>query len=220
MSKKTALIIIVTIVLLASVGFLIFYFYINQGQGTGIGTTGDRSNIFPDTPSGSATPSGQTSDGTPETPTGTTGNETQTALTLKELSKRPSAGAVVLATSSAQGITVRFMERSTGNVYDVPTDTGAEIRVSNTTIPKIQEALWNKDGAKVIARYVGESRDLIKTYSGILTKLPDQSEGSIQGVYLADNIQSIATNPDQNKIFYLLKHSEGSTGIISDFDGA
>lgn len=219
MSKKTAFIIITTVVILIALSFLAFYFYINQGQGTGIGTIDNRNNIFPPTPGGNNQPPAQTPDGTSGTSSDSGENGTTVKAILRELSKRPSAGAVAFATSSSQGITVRFIDRGTGNVYDVGTDTDGESRVSNTTIPKIQEALWSKNGAKVIARYIGDNADSIKTYGAVITKSPDQSEGSLQGSYLTDNIQSVTANPDQNKIFYLLRHSGGSTGIMSDFDG-
>ena len=87
-------------------------------------------------------------------------------------------------------------------------------------VKKIEQALWNKDGSKVITRYTGEDNDSIKSYSArLLAKVDDQTEGSLQGSFLTDNIKTITKDPDQSKIFYLLQSSAGSTGVISEFDG-
>ncbi len=218
MSKKTALIIIIAFVLLIAGGFLAFYFYTNQGQGNNIAGTDNRGNIFPTSPTGGGTqnPAGGMASTTTEQPPA---GGRQAAPVLKELSTRPSAGAVAFATSS-NIVLVHFVERGTGNVYEVEPARDGETRLSNTTIPKIEEALWNKNGRKVIVRYAGDDGDSIKTYSAALAlKSADQAEGALFGSFLTENIRVVAVNPDQNKLFYLLQDSVGSTGIISELDG-
>ena len=221
MSKKTATIIIVILVLLLAGGLLAFYFYSNQGQGNNIAGTTPRGNIFPTTSgSGGTQNPTTTTSGTSGQPT-TSG--TQAAPVLKELSIRPSAGAVAIATTSTPSVLVHFIERGTGNVYGVSPQSDTETRLSDTTIPKIEEALWDKTGTKVIARYAGDDGDSIKTYSASLTSQStstNQTIGSLQGSFLTDNISAIVANPDQNSLFYLLPNSAGSTGIISGFDGS
>ncbi|MEK7574809.1 MAG: hypothetical protein AAB511_01100 [Patescibacteria group bacterium] len=219
MSQKTATIIIIIFVLMLALGFLAFYFYTNQGQGVGIGTTDPRGNIFPgggtggggtEVPGGNTTPEGGTGGGQGGTP--------QIVPVLKELSTRPSAGAVSIATSTS--VLVRFIERGSGNVYEVSPQDNSEKRLSNTTIPKIEEALWDKTGTQVIARYTGDTGDLIKTYSATLTEnSATEIEGKLQGSFMTDNIDVVAKSPDQTKIFYLLQNSAGTTGIVSDFNG-
>lgn len=224
MSKKTATIIIVVFILILVGGLLAFYFYSNQGQGGGIGTTDTPSNIFPGG-GGGEQPAPENTDN-PTTPLIRVGetSEGQAAPVLKELSTRPSAGAVGLATSSNQTPTVlvRFVERGTGNVYEVRPDTGGETRLSNTTVPKIAEVFWNGAGTKIIARYVKDgTSDTIQTYAATLNPpAAGETEGSLSGAFLTENIRAVAENPEQNKVFYLLNHSEGSTGIIAEFDGS
>ncbi|MBI2476338.1 MAG: hypothetical protein HYV67_03790 [Candidatus Taylorbacteria bacterium] len=216
MSKKTAAIIIIVFVLLIAGGFLAFYFYANQDQDNNIVGPESRGNIFPTSP---AAGGAQTQGGAAPSPQPPAESGTRAAPVLKELSERPSAGAVALAASST--VLVRFVERGTGNVYEVGPARDGETRLSNTTVPKIEEVLWHKDGRKVILRYAGDDGDSIKTYSASLAaKASGEAEDSLQGAFLTENIRAVAANPDQNKLFYLLQDAGGSTGIIAEFDGA
>lgn len=219
MSKKTAIIIIVAFILLVVGGFLAFYFYTNRGVGNNIIPNGGQNNLFPNNPSGTPNPTGGST--TPETPPGTVPNTGGASPALKELSNRPSAGATALATSSNNIVMVRFVEKGTGNVYEVSPETSDETRLSNTTIPKIAEVIWHKDGAHLVARYLkNDETDTIQTYYAALTASADGSGGELQGSYLAENIKSVGTNPDRNKLFYIVTNSGGATGIISDFNGS
>src|SRR3989344_3251474 len=167
MSKKAAYIIIVTFILLVAGGLLAFYFYTNRGTGGNILPEDGRDNIFPDSPSAVQNP--------PEATTPTEVSETPTAtetsrLALKELSTRPSAGAVILPASGNRGVLVRFVEKGTGNVYEVGPETSEETRLSNTTIPKIAEVVWNKDGTRLVARYLKDGEnETIQSYYATLT---------------------------------------------------
>ncbi|MSU55485.1 MAG: hypothetical protein EXS46_03035 [Candidatus Taylorbacteria bacterium] len=218
MSKKTAYIIIIIFVLVLAGGFLAFFFYTNRGQGNNIIVPAEKINIFPASPTPSAEKNSPNDKPNEDDKTSQI-DDTSKAI-LKELSMRPSAGGVALATSTSRGVTVRFLDKGDGKVYDVNTDDNEEIRVSNTTIAKTVEAIWNKDGTKVIARHIGDDPDSIKTYSAsLIAKNADQTSGTLQGSYLSDNIKMLTASPDKNKIFYQLVGSGGSTGIISDFDG-
>ncbi len=218
MQRKTAIAIVSIVIVLVVGGLLAFYFYANRGQsggaapisgGTGIfpsGSSGGQGSAVPPAPSGGTAPAG-----IPGAP----------APVLKELSQRPSAGAVAFATSSISAILVNFVERGTGNVYEVSPDTSVETRLSNTTIPKIQEALWAGDGNQLIVRYVkdGESDTIESYYAKLAAPAAGQSEGSLAGSFLTENISQAITNPEQNELFYLVTDPGGSTGIISQIDG-
>ena len=219
MSKRTAYIIIVTFILLVAGGLLAFYFYTNRGTGGNILPEDGRDNIFPDSPSAIQNP--------PEATTPTEVSETPTAtetsrLALKELSARPSAGAVILPASGNRVVLVRFVEKGTGNVYEVGPETSEETRLSNTTIPKIAEVVWNKDGTRLVARYLkdGENETIQSYYAALSSPSEGQPGGELLGSFLTENIKTISTNPDRDKLFYIVNHSGGATGIISDFDGS
>jgi len=183
MSKKTAFIIIIVLVILIAGGFLAFYFYSNRGQGNDIIPIDNNGNIFPNSPNGTGTPVEQP-DGNETTPITDNPSSGGLPLLLKELSMRPSAGAVAIATSS--GILVRFMEKGTGNVYEVSPDNSAETRLSNTTLPRITEALWNKNGDRLIARYEkdGEPDNIQSYYAKLTASGTGQPEGSLDGSFL------------------------------------
>jgi hypothetical protein len=217
MSKKTAFIIITILVVLIAGGFLAFYFYTNQGQGNNI-IPDNRTNIFPTSPDTNLTPPTPPATGTSVSEP--TGQDTAEIPPLfRELSIRPSAGAVAIATSS--GLFVRFVEKGTGNVYEVNPEKSDETRLSNTTIPRIENVVWNKNGNRLIARYIKDGEfDIVQSYYAELIKPePGQTEGLLQGSFLTENIAELTTDSDKNKLFYIVNHSGGSSGIISEFDG-
>lgn len=63
---------------------------------------------------------------------------------LQQLTTRPVVGFGV--TDSV----VRFMEEGTGHIYEINLATGAETRLTNTTIPRISEALFNDTADLVV----------------------------------------------------------------------
>ncbi|MDO8483091.1 MAG: hypothetical protein Q7S86_04725 [bacterium] len=221
MSKKTAYIIIVAFIVIVAGGLLAFYFYTNRGTGGNILPVDGEGNIFPADSSvdGGGGEPVVPPEISPITPSGS-GTETS-RVDLKELSKRPSAGAVALPDSGGRGVLVRFVEKGTGNVYEVGPDSSEETRLSNTTIPKIAEVIWNKDGTRLVARYLkdGENETIQSYYAALVTSAEGQATGELSGSFLTENIKTLSTNPDRNKLFYIVNHSEGASGVTADFDG-
>src|SRR5690606_2151279 len=90
--------------------------------------------------SGSDTASGTDTSGTdtplfPDVPT------TIERPSLFKITEGPIAGATTYAVTNGTTTEyfVRYAERNSGNVYDYSLSTGREVRVSNTTIPRIHE---------------------------------------------------------------------------------
>lgn len=111
---------------------------------------------------------------------------------------------------------VRYLEKSTGNIYDVEPQGANPTRVSNATIAKIFETYWSSDGERVLVRYPEMSQsspgDIIKNFSVV------SASSTSQGVFFSSSITSLAPSPSENKIFYLAGFENQSTGIISSFD--
>ncbi len=69
---------------------------------------------------------------------------------LFQVSSLPVAGAVGIIKDGET--IIRYTERGTGHIIDADPDTLAKVKISNTTMPKIYEALWTPDGNSVLHR--------------------------------------------------------------------
>ncbi|HBV01346.1 MAG TPA: hypothetical protein DEF00_03065 [Candidatus Taylorbacteria bacterium] len=136
---------------------------------------------------------------------------------LRQLSKVPIAGAV-LGVKSGEAV-VRYQERATGNIYEIGAAGEGEKRLTNTTIPKVYEALWSKTGTELVSRYVRENSEIIESFSARVIPESSGKEGELQGVFLPRDISSAAIAPDGKKVFYLQGENGGASGIQSDLSG-
>lgn len=79
---------------------------------------------------------------------------------LRKVSDRPTTGAWFSGgLSTSTPLNIRFMERATGHVFETPVDSYAETRVSNTTIPGMQE-LFSAGADLFILRSLSGSDDI------------------------------------------------------------
>ena len=152
----------------------------------------------------------------PTTGNGTTEENREAELkNLQQLSSMSVAGAVVFSDNGK--LFVRFTERSTGHTYDVPAEGGTLKRVSNTTVPKVYEALWFPNAtSSVILRYLGSSEN-ITTYSATLRD--NGIEKELGGIFLPRNTKSIALSPDGKRVAYLVEGASGASVMTSNTDG-
>lgn len=75
---------------------------------------------------------------------------------LRQLTTEPVAGVDFTTTERS----VRYVERATGHIFEVPVASGA-YRISNKTIPKIYEAFFANGGSDVILRYLDDSEEQV-----------------------------------------------------------
>src|SRR6185436_14178697 len=52
---------------------------------------------------------------------------------------------------------VRFMEQGSGNVFEYNFNTKQKVRISNTSIPEIGDAVWSTQGSTIAFRYEQDS---------------------------------------------------------------
>lgn len=215
MSKKTAYMLIVVLFVLLAGGLL--YFYLSTRGAAPAGGA-------PETGGNPIFPSGGGGAGTRETPSGT-GEETPPGelpaapAKLRRLTDTPIAGAALLA--GAGGPAVRYIERGTGHVFEIGAGENAARRLSNTTIPKIYEALFSKDGTRIIARYLKEGTEEIVTFSAELAKKDSNpDELALQGAFLPANISAIARAPGSTRVFYVTGGESGARGFVAADDGS
>lgn len=107
---------------------------------------------------------------------------------------------------------IRYVERETGHIYQTPVDSQTSVRISNTTIPGIQEVIWVNDN-RIILRYLdGET---IESFSGFLaSSTPDQT---LSGTFLPEARYMLHASKDN--ILLLSKTSAGSRLDVANADG-
>lgn len=146
-------------------------------------------------------------------------NEQQPAGAFEQqvrlISNEPIAGSTFIP--GTKGDTVRYIEKATGHIFDVPTFENTTNRVSNTTIPQLYTASFTENGAGFIAQYTKDG-DTIETFYGKITGT--STEKTVSGNLLSQSILSFAVSPDQKNIFTLEKTQNGSEGYISLPDGS
>lgn len=104
---------------------------------------------------------------------------------------------------------IRYTERKNGHLYKMLLKDRDSIKISNSTIPTIYEAYFNKSGDTTIYRYLS-NEDVVNTFLATL--------GKPSGQYLPANITDISVSKDQNKFFYLAKSNNSTMGIIQNFE--
>ncbi len=215
---KTFLRISIILIILGLIGYGAYWFFSQKESGQqnpfsdGVsigdlfpfGTSGDNSDIQP---SGNT---GNTSNPVPNIPT--------TPPKLWQISSEPQSGAVVFNASGTP--TVRYVDKTTGNVFESKLTLTGSKRISNTTVPKVYEAIWQKDGKTLTLQYLANDEETIKTVTGKFTPITTRSlEGEmleeLRTSFLPDNIQSITTNPQEGTLAYITTNPNGSRILIS-----
>ncbi len=152
-------------------------------------------------------------------------NQISKASGLTQIYRNPTSGSVIFANKNNLNV-IRFIDRANGNVYEyLPnTQTGEPQRITNTTIPKIQEAVWLNTGQGLIFRYLNNDTDSITNFlSKIITSssTSDNVLGEITGSFIGPGSNQLITNPSGNKIFELFTKSNntGTFGLTLSSDG-
>ncbi|MEY2664400.1 MAG: hypothetical protein RIT04_208 [Candidatus Parcubacteria bacterium] len=229
MSKKSLTIII--LIALAIVGVIWYFMFVRQTvtPGIGAGNTATTTGFFPLNSGG--VPAGQ---GSGKGGNGT-GNSTTTPVvikvpTLRHIYTTPVGGMV--ASTTASSTVLRFIDRGTGRVYEANSLT-EDIRIlSNTTINRVYESLWNKNATAFVIQYMKSDSDAITTFytelrstnvataSSTATSTPTLSTTpyELRGKMLSPNITEIAINPKRDKIFEFSNENGLGVGYAASLD--
>lgn len=216
---------VVVVVVLVLVGIaLYFFFFANKGPGvvvdTGANPFGEGGDFF-----------GGGEDPGP-TPTDT-GSGREVAPNLFLITEGPVAfGSTVLSVAKAITIEerndsttatssktihipqVRYVERQSGNVYSYDVNERVLTRLSNRTLPGIQEASWTFDGTTAFLRFLSATAnggESIATYA-----LPVENEDA--GFVLENGLDQIVVS-GTSTIITLLPSTSGSIATIAHTDG-
>ncbi|MCF7865790.1 MAG: hypothetical protein K9M11_04815 [Candidatus Pacebacteria bacterium] len=247
-SKKTSLIIIILVVSLFVGGLIGFYFYTkNKNPGSTIlGGQVNRGNFGgydPNNPNSNNNNNGTSS------PIINTGTISEVKIPkLRQISDVPTAGTDFISTPiyeetnknvepadlSASNskkvvqkqpkiidtkVTIRYIERGTGHIYETATSTLEKTRISNTTTPKIYEAYFTDKGDNLILRGLIGSSDIVSTQYASLV-LASTSEGEVKNLEVKDlpiQMSQIAISPSKTQLFSIME--TGVRGLLSKIDG-
>lgn len=237
MSRQTF---IITIIILASliVGGVIFYFFFYKTPETGapkvsVGTLfpfGQNSNNNTNTDP----TSNNTNNNNETTENGNNEIEIQklrilwdkpviasTSFNRIENIETTSQESEVTQTNEITKTVIRFIERSNGHIHDIYSDKADVTDVTNTTIPRIQEAYFANNGNNIILRYIGTNERTIETYNASIGTTKNQyGLYDISGYFLEKDISEITVSPSGDKIFYLYPFGDATIGIYDSIAGA
>ncbi|MEA2112716.1 MAG: hypothetical protein U9P50_01960 [Patescibacteria group bacterium] len=139
---------------------------------------------------------------------------------LRQITASPTSGMIIFEDDTENNkesaeidYSIRYIEKATGHIYETNTNSPTQTRISNTTIPKIQEAIW-LDKESLVIRYLDED-DIIKTFSASIVE-SELGDKQLEGVFLQDDIQTLIKF--KKGLFYLLESGQGSIGVTSDKD--
>ncbi len=234
---KKILTILVVLLVLAALGVGAYWYFDQQQRGdTGEGVTsiGD---LFPFGRAPEATPGTSAPVvAAPNTPASEQ-NMVQRER-LWKISRDPQSGAGIFARGGE--MFVRFVDTATGNVYENKLGETRLTRISNTTVPKIREALWAPKGDVLIARYTNTA-DAIQTLHAKILPPKTTSQATaratstatttvattdneniqeLQGTFLSPNILSLALFAPKERLLYIAENTNGSAvGFVSNLDG-
>jgi len=135
---------------------------------------------------------------------------------LQQLTTTPVAGFVATTTNGGTP-SVRFVERITGNIYQIDPEKTEAVRITNTTIPGVYEAVWNKDATRVVLRYLDEN-DVIKTFNAHI--VGGTSISTLDGRFLPDDIDFFTVGDGGENIFYTVRGDRETLLKKSSFNGS
>ena len=146
---------------------------------------------------------------------GETGGGGQVAGTpprLWEVSAAPSAG--MGFTGSGASTRLRFVERSSGYVLEADPATGSLVRLTNTLVPRVYEALIAPDG-NVIERTVDDAGAATTLY-GVVTPAPaaSSSPDTLVITQLPGGIRSVVFSGTGRQVAYIAPGGNGGTVLM------
>ncbi|TSC87000.1 MAG: hypothetical protein G01um10148_105 [Parcubacteria group bacterium Gr01-1014_8] len=133
---------------------------------------------------------------------------------LWQVQKSPVAGFRFIAATTT---TLRFMERSSGYIFDVNPATGKTTRVTNTLIPKVYDARFARDGSPVIKTL---ENDVRTTYSATLASSSNETLATLVLTPLGNNVADAVPNATSRELLSLIESENGSSIVRSGWNGS
>ncbi|MFA6601425.1 MAG: hypothetical protein WCT02_00985 [Candidatus Paceibacterota bacterium] len=252
--KKHWLIISVIIALLAvSLAYWYFLFYGPGATVTPIVSTSRPSNGF--TPFSRPPSGGNNASSTDNTPSPSPSIEelaNSPVPILRMINGNPVGGYGASTTwagpkqTGTTTVSVRWIDRGRGNIYETTSDSLVVTTLSNTILPRIYESVWNKNLSAFIGTMFSEKSDtpdvlyasLVKQIIPVIKPAPANASSTasttpptvisnlnnltpyeLKGRNLPDNMLGYAVSPKGDKIFMLVEENSQASGYTAKFDG-
>jgi len=141
---------------------------------------------------------------------------------LWHVHQKPVAGLAFVGYGSAAKL--RYVERSSGYVFEADPATAATVRLTNTLMPKIYEAHITESG-HIYERSLDDAGN-ITTFVGTISTSSESSADAttstraLLGLYLQKNIVHMAIDPKSDGLFYLTSGETGVIGVRSLWNGS
>lgn len=142
---------------------------------------------------------------------------------LRHITFAPIGGAMLINLPKST-TTVRFIDRGTGHIYETAVDSTENTKITNSTIPKIQETVWINEN-NLIVRYLGTDNETIQSFVGTVGPVPkkvvsSEDTGIIQprtftGSFLPTNIPQIVVSPNKASYFNLSTNTDNTVGLVT-----
>jgi hypothetical protein len=200
--------------LVVILGALAGWYFFLRGQNAATTLENAGRGLGSQTPAGSPFGTGAvgaTSNASSSSPAGDTLKTPQ----LWHIATTPSAG-ISFATST-EGMRVRYVERSSGYVFEADPQSGQITRLTNTLMPKIYEVVFGA-GNRVYERSLDAS-GAITTFAGTLPLPGATSSQALTGTSLARGIESLSADQRTGALTYLLRNTSGIALMRAQGDG-
>ncbi|MDB5237062.1 MAG: hypothetical protein JWL88_164 [Parcubacteria group bacterium] len=215
---RRTLIVVASIIVIVGLAIGIYYLFFAPKPGTLVVAT----NPFEDTGSGNASASGSSltegqGAGTVVAPNFikiTDGPVSEGMAVVDVNIATPDAATTSSSTPTTPDTDVRFIDRSSGNIYSYVFHARTLTRRSNKTLPGIQEASWVPNGSMAYVRFIttnASDGEHVATYA-----LPVDGES---GYFLEQDLAE-ARVASSTGLFTLLTSTSGSVGTVAKTDGS
>lgn len=121
----------------------------------------------------------------------------------------------------AQTTIFRWIDRATGHIYEARENDNTTTRVSNTTVPGVQEGFFSKNGLSVVMRYLRADNETVETLVGQIESVTEKTtngyvynETRLVTRYLQPNILAAGDAPGKDS-FYILTEKPGGGSALS-----
>ncbi|MCC6520439.1 hypothetical protein IT403_00435 [Candidatus Nomurabacteria bacterium] len=108
-------------------------------------------------------------------------------------------------------LTVRFVEKTTGNMFDIDIDQ-EEIRTASETIVALaEEALLGNTGSTILFRYINTDEEIESFLANLIKPTGSATKNSLSGSFLPKNTKTVAMTREGDTLFYMQPYGNGVT---------